>query len=74
MRTMALQNIRQMTRDRKAERDRLSNQGREMVKSWDRDIRMGEIKKAILSGKDVVKQTLVPGALLGNEGARRSKI
>lgn len=56
-------NIGQMTKDRKAERDRLAKQGRDMVASWDRDLRLQSIKKAILSGKDVVRQTLGPGAV-----------
>lgn len=49
-----------MGKDRKAERDRLKNQGRDMVNSWDRDLRLHHIKKAILTGKDVVRQTLQP--------------
>eukprot|EP00928_Gymnodinium_smaydae_P090053 TRINITY_DN73903_c0_g1_i1.p1 TRINITY_DN73903_c0_g1~~TRINITY_DN73903_c0_g1_i1.p1 ORF type:complete len:320 (+),score=76.23 TRINITY_DN73903_c0_g1_i1:71-961(+) len=57
------ENAMQMVYDRKKERARLAEQGRDMVASWDRDIRLGNIKKAILSGKDVVRQTLGPGAV-----------
>merc|ERR1712048_539663 len=49
-------NISQMTRARKAERDRLAKQGRDMVASWERDLRLQ-------SGKNVVRQTLGPGAV-----------
>jgi len=68
-------NIGEMTDGRKKERQRLAQQGRDMVQSWDRDLRLGNIKKAILSGKDVVNQTLGPGAIAPGEspsGSRRS--
>lgn len=52
-----------MANSRAKERQRLQQQGREMVASWDRDIRLTNIKKAILSGKDMVKETLTPGAV-----------
>merc|ERR1712080_790548 len=66
----ARENVRQMTRDRKAERDRLARQGQDMVNSWDRDLRLQHIKKAILSGKDVVRQTLGPGDIPCNSVAK----
>lgn len=47
------QNIKSMTNDRSKERNRLKDQGDEMMRVWDRDIRLKNIKKAILSGKDV---------------------
>jgi len=50
------ENIRTMTRDRGMEYDRLANQGREMVNSWERDIRLKSLKKSIESGQDVVKE------------------
>jgi len=58
-----VQCVSDMQKDRKAERSRLANQGKDMVASWDRDIRLQNIKKAITSGKDVVKETMKPGAL-----------
>lgn len=64
----AEENIVNMIRDRKAERDRLSKQGRDMVANWDRDLRLGHIRKAILSGKDVVRQTLGPGDVSNSGG------
>eukprot|EP00927_Polykrikos_kofoidii_P057603 TRINITY_DN51759_c0_g1_i1.p1 TRINITY_DN51759_c0_g1~~TRINITY_DN51759_c0_g1_i1.p1 ORF type:complete len:287 (-),score=53.29 TRINITY_DN51759_c0_g1_i1:85-945(-) len=56
-------NIGEMGRARAAERHRLQQQGRDMVASWDRDIRLTNIKKAISGGKDMVKETLRPGQL-----------
>jgi hypothetical protein len=53
-------NILQMTRDRKAARDAKVKLGKTMVASWDRDLRLQNIKKAILSGKDM-SSTLGPG-------------
>lgn len=48
-------NIKTMRRDRGSERERLAMQGKDLVRNWDRDVRLKDIKKAIHSGKDVVQ-------------------
>ncbi|CAE8704319.1 unnamed protein product, partial [Polarella glacialis] len=53
-------NVKSMTRGRKDERDRLADQGRDLVKNWERDIRLKDLKKAIESGKDVTTQLESP--------------
>lgn len=50
------QNIVTMTRERGQERERLVTQGREMVSSWERDIKLKTLKKAMAQGKDVVNE------------------
>jgi len=67
-----VQNISELTRSRQDERDRRVQVASKMVNSWDRDIRMHNIKKAILNGKDVVQQTLGPGALQAGSEALAS--
>eukprot|EP00929_Paragymnodinium_shiwhaense_P010729 TRINITY_DN115649_c0_g1_i1.p1 TRINITY_DN115649_c0_g1~~TRINITY_DN115649_c0_g1_i1.p1 ORF type:complete len:297 (+),score=91.13 TRINITY_DN115649_c0_g1_i1:145-1035(+) len=61
-------NIGDMTKSRRDERDRLKKQGQDMVASWDRDLRLQNIKKAILSGKDMGRETQT----LGGSGAMPS--
>lgn len=45
-----------MVKERGLERDRLANQGRELVNSWDRDCRLKSIKKACETGQEVIKE------------------
>lgn len=47
-------NVDSMTRDRRQEHSRLKKQGRELMQSWDRDVQLRCLKKAIHSGKDVL--------------------
>jgi len=47
------ENLHKMTRDRESERDRRRRQSDDMMRGWDRDIRLKGIKRDILSGKDV---------------------
>ncbi|CAJ1376171.1 unnamed protein product [Effrenium voratum] len=49
------QNVKSTTKARRDERDRLASQGRELVASWERDIRIKQLKRAMDVGKDVVK-------------------
>lgn len=50
------ENLATMTRDRGLEYERLANQGREMVNSWDREVRIKSLKKAMETGRDVTKE------------------
>jgi len=50
------ENISTMTRDRAKEYERLANQGREMVNSWDRDVRIKALRKAMETGHDVTAE------------------
>eukprot|EP00931_Biecheleriopsis_adriatica_P011715 TRINITY_DN112794_c0_g1_i1.p1 TRINITY_DN112794_c0_g1~~TRINITY_DN112794_c0_g1_i1.p1 ORF type:complete len:281 (+),score=78.30 TRINITY_DN112794_c0_g1_i1:48-845(+) len=49
-------NVKNMTKARKDERDRLVNQGKELVNSWSKDVMLKDLKRAIEAGKDVVKE------------------
>lgn len=51
-----VQNVKNMTKSRKAERKKFVNQGKELVGAWERDIRLKDLKKSIEVGKDVVKE------------------
>jgi len=48
-------NISNMSRARGVARERLVRQGNEMVNSWDRDVRLKSLKKAIHNGRDVAQ-------------------
>lgn len=50
------ENVERTTKARRDERDRLAYQGRELVASWERDIRLKDLKRAMEVGKDVVKE------------------
>ena len=39
--------MKKTTKARKDERDRLASQGRELLASWERDIRIKDLKKAM---------------------------
>lgn len=56
-------NLSGMHQARKDERENMLTKRREMVNNWDRDIRLKTIKKAILGGKDVVRDTLGGGSV-----------
>lgn len=56
----ASKNVIVMNRDRNNERERLARQGQEMVTSWERDIKLKNIKESIRCGKDMT-QTLQRG-------------
>lgn len=58
-------NVKNMTNDRRSERERLVNQGRDLVHNWERDIRLKDIKKGIEVGKDLVRELENP-TILGN--------
>merc|ERR1719350_69020 len=45
------ENLEKMMHERGVERDRRTKLSREMVKSWDRDVRMKSLKKAILTSQ-----------------------
>mmetsp|Transcript_115093 Transcript_115093/g.229212 ORF Transcript_115093/g.229212 Transcript_115093/m.229212 type:complete len:283 (+) Transcript_115093:109-957(+) len=47
------ENVASVIKERGHERNRLQQQGRELVNSWDRAVRLNGIKKAIHTGKDV---------------------
>jgi|Transcript_10600 hypothetical protein len=49
-------NIRTMQKDHKKEHDDKIAKGQEMMRVWDRDIRLKNIKNAILNGKDATKE------------------
>lgn len=49
-------NIRTMKNDHKREHDEKIAKGQEMMRVWDRDIRLKNIKNAILNGKDATKE------------------
>lgn len=48
-------NVAHMVQERARERERIVKQGQDMVNSWDRDIQLKSIKKAIAAGKEVVE-------------------
>mmetsp|Transcript_128893 Transcript_128893/g.181810 ORF Transcript_128893/g.181810 Transcript_128893/m.181810 type:complete len:263 (+) Transcript_128893:52-840(+) len=50
------ENVERTTKARREERDRLVSQGKELVSSWERDIRLKDLKRAMEVGKDVVKE------------------
>lgn len=50
------ENISNVTRERADECARLANQGRELVNSWERDVRLKTLRKALDGGKDVTKE------------------
>lgn len=56
-------NLLSMSEDREAERKRRLQQGAEMMRVWDRDIKFKEIRKAILTGKDVERHVASPGRM-----------
>jgi len=56
-------NVKTMSTDRRAERERLVNQGKDLVNNWERDIRLKDIKKGIEVGKDCVRELENPGIL-----------
>lgn len=56
-------NLMKMHEDRASEHDNKMKVRRELVNNWDRDLRLRSIKKAILGGKDVVKDTLGGGTV-----------
>jgi len=47
------ENLTHVIKERGHERHRLQQQGRDLVNSWDRAVRLNSIKKAIQTGKDV---------------------
>ncbi|CAE7222136.1 unnamed protein product [Symbiodinium natans] len=49
-------NVKRTTQARRDERQRLASQGRELVASWERDIRIKDLKRAMEVGKDVVNE------------------
>lgn len=63
------ENVRSMVRERGLERERLHQQGRELVNAWDREVRLKSLKKAIHSGKDVVHHTAAELARPGGGAA-----
>lgn len=56
-------NVKTMSNDRRAERERLVNQGKDLVHNWERDIRLKDIKKGIEVGKDLVRELESPNIL-----------
>ena len=50
------QNVERTTKARREEREHLASQGRELVASWERDIRLKDLRRAVEAGKDVVKE------------------
>ncbi|CAE7473681.1 unnamed protein product, partial [Symbiodinium necroappetens] len=50
------ENVKRTTKARREERQRLASQGRELVASWERDIRIKDLRRAMEVGKDVVKE------------------
>jgi hypothetical protein len=50
------ENVTSMTRERGLEYQRLADQGRDLVNSWERDVRLKTLKKAMESGRDVTKE------------------
>lgn len=57
------ENVHGMLNARTKERDNLARQGDELVKAWDRDIRLNSIRKAIETGKDIVDSTRSPSSM-----------
>lgn len=49
-------NVSNMTRERGMEHSRMMNQGNDLVKSWDRDVRLKTLRKAMDGGRDVTKE------------------
>merc|ERR1712046_294115 len=49
-------NIKKMQDDHKQDHHEKVRKGNEMMRVWDRDIRLKNIKNAILSGKDATKE------------------
>lgn len=50
------QNVKDMQADHKREHEEKIAKGQEMMRVWDRDIRLKNIKNAILNGKDATKE------------------
>jgi len=50
------ENLASMTQARGGEWERLAKQGRELVNSWDRDVRLKSLKKSMETGRDVTKE------------------
>lgn len=48
-------NVKKTIKERSQERHRLQRQGRDLVNSWDRAVRLNGIKKAIQTGKEVTE-------------------
>lgn len=48
-------NMRKMNEDQRVERARRLEIGNHLKNSWDREIKLGELRKAILAGEDVAK-------------------
>merc|ERR1711972_40639 len=48
--TKQAENLLKMNQDKGRERERLAKQAQEMIKSWDRDIRLKDLKKAVQVG------------------------
>eukprot|EP00933_Yihiella_yeosuensis_P016711 TRINITY_DN1416_c0_g1_i1.p1 TRINITY_DN1416_c0_g1~~TRINITY_DN1416_c0_g1_i1.p1 ORF type:complete len:302 (+),score=53.20 TRINITY_DN1416_c0_g1_i1:58-906(+) len=59
-REMLAQGVKSMKAGRMAERHHLVAQGKELVRAWERDVRLKDIKKAIDCGKDVVQELESP--------------
>lgn len=53
---MYKENVEKTRKDRRDERNRLASQGRELIASWERDIRLKDLKRAMEAGRDVVKE------------------
>lgn len=68
-----VENVVSMTKERELESRRLVHQGQDLVCSWDRDLRLKTLKKAMDSGRDVTREVMQisPGSR-GGTGARRS--
>lgn len=49
------ENVKKTIKERSQERHRLQRQGRDLVNSWDRAVRLNSIKKAIQTGKEVTE-------------------
>ena len=53
---MYKENVEKTRKDRRDERNRLASQGRELIASWERDIHLKDLKRAMEAGRDVVKE------------------
>lgn len=53
---MYKENVEKTRKDRREERQKLACQGRELMASWERDIRLKDLKRAMEAGRDVVKE------------------
>jgi len=50
------ENYAKMSRERAQEFDRVTDMGRDLVKSWDREVRLKTLRRAMETGRDVTKE------------------